>query len=365
LGGTVAAIAACGDDEGGSSTTTDAGTDTSTPRYDGDVDSSIPPTDAGGDADSGIPSAHLVLANNVDAITSGLRICFAASATNATPTEAEVLAMLPQPTAAKGIGLGEITTIDVPLPLTTKNFKAYVYFADAITGFGLDAKTCPELVAASKFTGADAGAAALLLEGVDFEVSGPYPAGTLKDTAKHLLMANGCPKSSTMKDFCETPFDPTKGSFKLHAYTLDQTAAPAGQTRLQMIHTDYASFTFGVDALRAYLYTGDGGTVETKIPEDGGVVTYDDTFFGTASPTPGSPTPSIADLSRIEFEAPGAPERTVNTRAEILAASNLSASALVPGKTFTMVPMGSFGETPTADGGLNRRSYYIRLLPND
>jgi hypothetical protein len=381
-----APAAACGDDNNGGTGSPDAGQDVIT----FDV-ITTPPAEAAPPDDVNAPETGAgtnLVALHSAFVTTSLRYCFVASATNASPGPTDVIDIAPQP-ADPGVAPGYTAPLAVP-SLAGMNVKVYAFFVDSLQAFNLSQKSCKELMDVSLFVprsspsdagpdaadasadadagGTDAGGK-LLIEGVDFESAlNVIPSGTFDAASKHLLFTAGCTRYVTSQFTKNCAAVVPNGDFNVIGYQLDQTAPAAGKNRVQLLHGLIQGKRLGFLVGGSLNYKNQDGGVPIVGPLDGGLVDF---LFasGPITPAPGTEVPDLSNLDSVAvgLYTPGGPGPVMTEDlSTVLTVSGLAPSALKSGGSYTFIATGtgSFPAT-TADGGPNPPAQHIPLLPNE
>ncbi len=373
------AIVNCGDDDLTDPTTTDAGTDATA----GDSGSDATTTDASTDGsavDSGTSSTvRFVLANDMTGQDSPLVICAVGSGAGGD----SVAAGPPQPAA--GIAVGRVGDFSLPSSFfaAATSVRFVVYYTTTLKAFGLEAKSCAEIVAQSALRSvgdggvSDAGTKALL-DTIDFETSDPRPGTDFAAGSKFLLLSSGCTKQTSQENvdngLCGDTFEKTASSAAVWSYRLDnQTTVPAGKSLVQFVHaswslTDFAAVKLGFRPIIRYSNAdagADAGTNDFAYGPANGIARGAN--GGSAQPTPGEFAPDLSKALGIgAITDPTTGRSRIEAWDSVFEGTSDTTAMLKSGGRYTTLAIGApYADPRNADGTKNFRFAHYTILSND
>jgi len=391
-------LAACGDDDDGTTTGTDSGTGTETPV----TDSSTTDAADAAKADAGT-FAKLTLVNGATDLgpnsaanlrgDAAIRVCFKQGTTDANvgvapypplPDKSSIPNVPPGIPYGTGgtfpsFGLDLEGRIVVPIIM---NAKSLALKGIINPGNGSPGTTCDELVGPTALTG-DAGKG--LVANVDYWELPPIPAGTFKKEGSFVILLTGCVGDATIanKDKCganpPNGSAPGVGNLAVKIFETNRTPVAADKLGAQFLHAStQANALLGPTAANFPIEPG-----FMADPTDGG------TFkAATAAPVPVltvSPVVGVTGVKGTDYfvaskNSPGAPGNPLGVLplSLIQTLSGLPApSIFVDGKNFVFIAVGDV-EQPVfsftdgggiGDGGdgsqFNSRTFHYLAFPTD
>jgi|GEM_PF-6877067 len=378
--GTVA-IVNCGDDDlTDPIAATDAGNDATT--GDGGIDATAPDASSDGSAasDSGpTGSVRFAFANDMTGQDSPLVVCAVGSGAGGDT----VAPGNPQPSG--GVAVGRVGDFSIPSAFFSgaTSVRFVVYYTSTLKSFGLEAKTCAEIVAQSGIRSSgdggvvDAGTKPLL-DTVDFESSDARPAADFSTGSKFLLLSSGCTKQTPQENvdngLCGDTFEKTASSAAVWSYQLDtKTTVPAGKSLVQFIHaswalTDFAPVKLGFRPIIRYSNAdagADAGTNDFAYGPANGIARGAN--GGLAQPTPGEFAPDISKALGIgAITDPTTGRSRIETWDSVFEGTSDTTAILKSGGRYTTLTIGApYAEPRNADGSKNFRFAHYTIISND